>query len=241
MLRILTRHRALVGVGVALAVLAGVSVLFRISPSSPHFASRATTSATASVRVLIAAAGSETDDGESAIDGTLGTRAKLLADKMATDATRAIIAHRAGVPADQISVLTPAMGGPTVPIPLAVASSEAAATVPSAYVLGVSADGQVPIITIRGFAANAAAASRLTLAAVAGLDDLVAKRPGRPSGFSAQPLGNVVARTKYDSPSHAVALIAFLVVLGMWCSAVVVVVGAHRQWKLAQRRAPLAT
>ena len=133
MLRILTRHRALVGVGVALAVLAAVSVMYRISPGSPHVSSRATTSSTASVRVLIAAAGTGSDQEQSVIDGTLGTRAKLLADLMAAEGTRAAIARGAGVSADSVSVLTPATGWPTVPIPLAVASSEAAATVPSAY------------------------------------------------------------------------------------------------------------
>jgi hypothetical protein len=236
MLRILTRHRALVGVGVVLAVLAAVSVLYHISPGS--LSSRTTTSGTASVRVLIAAVGSEADQDQTSTDGTLGTRAKLLADMMATEATRATIARGAGVRADQVSVLTPAMGGPTVPIPLAVASTEAAATVPSAYVVGVSADGQVPIITIRGFAADAGAASRLTVAAVGGLKDLLATGAKRPA-FGAQSLGNVVPRTRVDSPSRPVALIAFVVVLSLWCAAIVFVSGLGRQWKHSRRRALL--
>jgi hypothetical protein len=237
MLRILTRHRTLVAVGVVLAALAGISVLYRISPGSPHLASRTTTSGTASVRVLIAAAGSGSDQAQNAVDGTLGVRAKLLADLMSTEATRATIARGAGVRADDISVVTPAMGYPTVPIPLAVSSSEAAATAPSAYVVGVSADGQVPIITIRGFAADAAAASRLTLAGVTGLKELMAKRSERPAGFGAEALGSVIARTKVDSPSHAVALIAFIVVLSLWCSAIVFFGGLRRQWKRARLQA----
>jgi hypothetical protein len=238
MLRILSRHRVLLAAGAVIALLAAVAYVYRISPSSPHFSTRTTTSGVASTRVLITAKASEESVEQSDLESTLGTRAELLADLMATDQTRGEIAAGAGVKADDVAVVTPAMGGPIVPVPIATLSSQAAANQPALNVIGVSADGQIPIVTIRGYAPDAPRATRLVNSASDALRKLL-RTQAKSGTFATEPLGGVVTATRVESPSRMLGAIVFLFLFVMWSAAIVFFAGLYGHWKRRQRRSAI--
>ena len=237
MLRLLLRHRLLIVVGALLALLVAVSVIYRISPGSPHFASRSTTSASATARVLLSAPPEAAADEFSGIDRTMGTRAKLLGDLMSTEPVRANVARDAGLAPHELAIFTPAAVAPNVRIPLAVFAAQAATQTSSERgVVAITADGQVPLLLVRSYAADAAGATRIATATVKGITELVASRQEPGAGFKVERLGQITAVTKVENPSKAVALIAAVVIFSMWCSAVVLVAGLFGTWKRARAR-----
>lgn len=167
---------------------------------------------------------------------TLGWRASLLAHLAATDATKAAIARRAGVPAGQVAVVDPTLAVPAVPASLPKGVAEATAAVPQPYVLSVhEPDGSLPIVAIDAAAPDRAAAGRLARAAAGVLES-----EGSAAGvqgvqpFVIQGVAPIHARTVVSGGGllRSLAMAAFVLVA--WCAAVAL--GPRRSGRVPARR-----
>jgi hypothetical protein len=110
-----------------------------------------------------------------------------------------------------------------VPVPLAAEATDASGLAPEAAVVRLEAGPTQPIITIRAYAATAAMAAQLAGATRAGLENVVRARSRRAPVVQVERLGLVTQRTVVTAPEKPVAAIAFLAVLVLWCSGVILV------------------
>lgn len=222
-LRLLRRHPLLVAIGALVAVLAGLMSTYDISPLPPKLTIRATSSGTASGRVLLSARKEPAFGLETKVAGTLSARAKLLADLMATEESRARIAREAGVATDELAILGPSSGAPALSLPLAVQATEAAALARAPYLLKADVDGPVAIISLRSSAPDSTVAARIVDAAAASLDDLISSRSARTPALLVERLGPPVEHTIVVAHSPALAAIVTFVLFVLWCAAIVLV------------------
>jgi hypothetical protein len=126
------------------------------------------------------------------------------------------------------------MGPPPVGIALAVSATEAAALPREPYLLTVTTQGQIPIISLRAAGPDAVRAARVANAGTETIRALIARRSqGRPD-IVVERLGPAVARPVVSGPQKAVAAGASLVVFGLWCTGIVIVAGLAR--RLRDRR-----
>jgi hypothetical protein len=214
-LRVLWRRRILVALGGLLTVAV---VLLVANRESSH-------SGLASTRLLLDTPDSQLIHPLPEGAESLAWRASLLAEQMASKAVKRRIADHIRAPADALVVLEPRLTEPTVPTPLSVRASEAAAATSEAYVLYVGFDDQLPIISLAARGPNRRAATRLTDAAVHAL-----KAAGSPPRDSRelQPLvvdrvGPIRARQVVSSPSPLVPVGIFIAAFGVWCACVVLI------------------
>jgi hypothetical protein len=224
-LRILRRRWLLLLPGVALAALAGLTVLYQV----PSMKSRETVSGTASGRVLLAARDVPAFDLDSGISGTLPNRAVMLSDLMATDRSRASIARRAGVDAADLAILGPASGAPEIGVPIAVESTAAASLAYEPYVVNITTEAQVPIITVRGSASDSATAAKLVDATRAEMEKTIASDSGAQKVIGAERLGPVAQRTVRDAPAMPLGIAVAMLVFGFWACGVVIAIGLLRR------------
>jgi hypothetical protein len=230
-LRVLRRHRLLVGVGLAFATFLALNAAYQVSFMPPKLASRQTTSGVATARVIIAARTQPAFDLKSHITDTLGVRAALLADLLSTDDVRAKIARSAGLQAGQVAVITPAMAQPTLQLALPIAGTEAAAMVTEPYVLVVTTQGAIPIITLKAAGADPVEAAKVANAATSAIAGLIAtKSSGRPE-ILVERLGPAISRPVVGGSKRPKALAVLLVVFGVWCFGLVVAAGCRNRWR----------
>lgn len=238
-LRVLARHRLALVVGLLVAIAAGLAVQYRVSLSPLALSERVSTTTTAQTRLLL-----DAPDKPSAVDldpgvaDTLGLRAGLLADLLATDAVREEIARDSGVPPSELAVLPPASASPSLPVPLAVAAVEAAQVTTEPYTLAVAADASIPIVSLRVVAPDAASAKRIAAATSTAYERLVATRLGKPSRLSVERLGRIRTETTVDRLPRAVGLAAVIAVFTMWAVGLVLLTGLRRAWRGASRPLP---
>jgi hypothetical protein len=224
MLRVLARHRWLLALGAVLALAAAVPTLYRVTPGlPPQIAQRGGSSVVATAQALLGAADGGSYELDSRIATTIPARASLVADLAATDVARTRIARLAGIDPGQLAIFGPATGAAAVPVPLAAEATEAGGLAPEAAVVRLQASPTQPIITIRAYAAQPAMAARLADATRAGLEDIVRARSGRAPVVQIERLGVVTQRTVVTAPKKPVAVIAFIAVLVLWCSGVILV------------------
>lgn len=236
-LRLLGGHRLAVALGLPLAALVGLMVLYQVSFLPPGIASRETTSVAAAQRVLIAAPDQPTFGLDATTHGTLGTlpdRAILLADMLSVDGASDEIARAAGIDPDQLTVIGPAMGKPPLEIALATSAAEAAAAPTGPYLLMATADGHIPIISLRSSAPDTATALRITAAATDSIRRIIKARSADTAPLSAEPLGEPFHKAIVDSPSRTMAVGAALIFFIIWCSAITLIAGlsARRRTRL---------
>lgn len=233
-LAVLVRRKLALAAILVLSLLAGLAIQYRISLSPLALSERVTTTHGAQARVLLDAPEEPpTVDLDSGVADTLALRAGLLGDLMATDGVRAKIAARAGIDGDELAVLPPAAGPPSLPISLAVAAADAARTTSEPYALTVAADPAVPIVRFAVGAPDAAGARRVAEAAVASYEALVATRASRRSRLSVMQLGPVRTTTTVDTPPRVLGPAAAFVLFALGASALVLAVGIRRRWRAA--------
>jgi hypothetical protein len=230
-LRVLRRHRLLVAAGVALTILVALMMAYQVSFMPPSLASKQRTSGVATARVIIAARTQPAFDLESEITDTLGTRAALLADLLSNDDVRARIARGAGLKPDEVAVLTPVWGPPTIDIALPLSATEAAALAYEPYVLSVTSAGKIPIIALRATGPDPVRAAKVANAGIAAIGALIANRsPGRPN-IVVERLGPAQARAIVTGPKKAIAIATAIVLFAVWCTGIVFL-----SWFTARRR-----
>jgi hypothetical protein len=236
-LRALARRKlALAGI-LVLSILAGLAVQYRISVSPPGLSERVTTEHAAQIRLLLDAPEEPpTVDLDSGVADTLALRAGLLADLMATDSVRAMIAARAGIAPADLAVVPPSAGPPPLPIPLAIAAADAARLTSEPYALTVAADPLVPIVRFVVGAPDAGAARRVAAAAADSYEQLVAARASRRSRLSVARLGLVRTTSTVDRPHPVMGIAATIVLFALGACALVLGAGLRRQWRAARLR-----
>jgi hypothetical protein len=249
-LREVTRRRFGFALCLGLAILAAVWSVARISLAPPGLHSRALEIATASTSVVVDTPKSalldlrqDTYDLES-----LKNRAVLLGTVVDSGAVRQFISSRAGIPADQLEVVTPRTANQ--PRATAKAGEEKHTTdilQPSGqYRIDVEADPTVPILNIYAQAPTKRVAERLADSVVTGVQAYLA-------GF-AQTHGTVAAsrvRLEQLGPArggvinHGVrlqlAIVTFGIVFAGACAALLGLARIRAGWRLAAASERLAT
>jgi hypothetical protein len=237
-LRVLARRKLALGCALLFAVAVGLFVQYQVSLSPFSISERVTTSHAAQLRVLLDAPEKPpTVDLDPSVADTLGLRAGLLADRLATSAMRTTIATRAGLEPSELAILTPTYGAPPLNINLAILATEASRMTSEPYVLQVAADPQIPIVSFSVAAPDGAVASRIAEAAVQSYTELVAAGASRRFRLSVVRLGLVRPVTTVDRMSPAVGLAATMFVFALAAAGIVVLAGLARAWRAAARPA----
>ena len=234
-LRVLLRHWVLVGLGIVGAILLAVAINTQALPLPGPMSTETSPSAAASARLLVDARIEPSLDLKSTAAETLGLRAGLLADLLTTRSAQREVARAAGVAPQDLTIIGPAMDLPPVKVPLAVAATAAALETTSPYVVRLSTDLRIPIITIRASAADARSAVRVADAASRTLEAIVAGRRTRVAGVSLRSLGPINFQTTVDAPNSLVGPAVALVMLAIWLGAIVVLSGLARAVRRASR------
>jgi hypothetical protein len=240
-----SRRRLVLAVGV-LALIAGLLVAFQFSPPA-ELRSRQYDVGIGSARALVDTPSSAVVDlGEqesSAVAvGALPGRAALLATVMVSSPLKDEIAKRAGVPADEL--IADAQG--TTPSGKA-ASADTAAPVDDrrAYRLNAQFETDLPILTLRTQAPDAAVARRLADEAIAALIEhlrSVAGVEGVPDArrLVVKQLGPARSAVTTRGPRRLYALVLAIFVFGLGCAAIVAAQWFARSWQLAAELEDLA-
>ena len=226
-LRLLWRARLLVAPGAAIALLAGAILVYHVTIGvPPAFDSRGHSLGVASADVLVDSKSSQAVDlGEDPvlidIPGLIA-RARLLANLIATSPLRDRVAWRAGIDPRTFLATAPSIGFDS-PKP-----TPARSTTRRPNVMSVTFNEALPIVTINAEAADEATATRISSAAASELGRyldslLVRDRVPNAHQLVVRPLGAAAHATVHHGPRRLYAAIGFALVLGLWCTAIVVV------------------
>lgn len=237
-LRQLWRHRLFVAVGMALALLIALVISYKVTLGiPPTFESRQYQVGIASAEVLVDSPSSQVADlggGKVRTDVTaLTSRARLLANLMAASPLKDQIARRAGVDPRTFVASAPSIEPSQKPTTLA-----STPTSQRTNVLTVYFNETLPIITADAQAPTEAVAARISSAAVAELGDYlksVAALDKVPDArqLVVDPLGDARFGTVQRGPRKLIAIVAFLFILALWCSAIILVAKLVRGWRQA--------
>jgi hypothetical protein len=237
-LRELLNRRKIVAAGVAVALLAAVLSVYRVSSSG--LAPRSITQATASTEVLVDSY--STSLGNLAQDlPSLQTRATVLANFMASPAMLDVIGQQVGLSGDQIYA-----AGPVDPAePRTVQEPSASKrnvqvtgeTIP--YRLTFATDPNLPQIGIFAQAPTTAFAVSLANAAVTGVQRYLAGlevSEGVPPRLRVviRPLGAAHGAVDNGGIAKSLALLVFGGVLALWCVLVLVVDRFAKNWRASR-------
>lgn len=239
MFRDLLRHRWLVLAGVLVALTAQLLVMFRVSfDPLPSLASRQYEVGVASAAVLIDSQSSQTVDlgtAEVKVDvGSLSARAKLLANLLVTRPLRDDIARRAGVAPDRFITQLSSTTEPGAPPPEAT-DVTVQADDPEASIISLQTSDTVPIITVNAQAPTEKTAAALAASTIARLQEYlesVAAANQLPDirKLVMRPLGEPTSTTAPRGPGKRQAVVVFVLLLALWCGAVLVVSRLAREW-----------
>ncbi|MDX6720900.1 MAG: hypothetical protein QOJ63_3154 [Solirubrobacteraceae bacterium] len=241
-------RRLLVVVGLAIAVTIGILVTFKVGPGL-SFDARQYKVGVASAGVLVDSPSSQVIDlggGQSKADiVSLSARARLLANLMATSPLKDQIARRAGVAPDALIASAPTEGIAAKPSPLVAGTSKVRASDPDARVLTVYVNEALPIITADAQAPSPAAAAAIAAAAVTELNlyltsTAAADRVPDARRLVVKPLGPAKSATVQRGPRKLYAIIAFIVVLGLWCAGIMLASSLARSWRATSDAEALA-
>jgi hypothetical protein len=240
-LRQLWRYRLFVAVGTALALLAGTLISYKVTIGfPPTFESRQYKVGIASAEVLVDSPSSQVADlggGKVVTDVTaLTSRARLLANLMAASPLKDQIARTAGVDSRTFIATAPSIEPSQKPTTLT-----ATPTSPRTNVLTVYFNETLPIITADAQAPTEAVAARISSAAVTELDKYLAsvaaldKVPGARQ-LVVDPLGQARFGTVQRGPPKLMAVVAFVLILALWCGGIVLVAKLVRAWRQDARK-----
>lgn len=226
-LHLLRRFWVLALPGVFLGVLAGVSMLYHVSPSSPHLQPRGGTSGVAVGRTLLTSSTAPTAEISNGVDlsETLPSRGAMLANLLASDQLRAEIARRAGVDAKDLAVFGPSADTAVYPVPIAQEATTAALGAGASNVVYLTTSDQPPLINVRATAARPAAAATLVDAVRQTISAHLAAQAASKVHIGSEALGPVQIGMQVDEPKKFLGLVAAMVVFAMWCGGLIVILG----------------
>jgi hypothetical protein len=238
-IRKLSRRKRLVGLVAVLALFAAILSAYRVTANPPGIHKRALTVAAASSQILVdspkstlvAGASLETFD-------ALATRAKIYGEYLSSLAARKEIARLAGVPEGSISASGP-FSAETGQLAYSSQSSEERAGEllqegAQNRLVFVAQEG-VPILTVSAQAATTEGAIALADASFATLKQYVnnLEADGTPvrRGVTVRELGAPEGGTLGGSNNIILMALAFLVVLGLGCAAILVIPTFVARWR----------
>ncbi|HEY0344644.1 MAG TPA: hypothetical protein VGC59_08350 [Solirubrobacteraceae bacterium] len=171
----------------------------------------------------------------SAVSDTLGTQAALLAEVMAGDDQRNVIAQRAGVPPSELLIHRPQVAQLFAPGLLAQRAGDAVAGLPAPSVISVAAASPLPVLTIDVSAPSELTARRIASAARDTLEEVMATRaPTVGRSLVVRPLGSVRSVAMPGSQrSRLIGVAGALFIFIFWTCSVVVLHGVLRVWRRA--------
>ena len=227
-LRLLSRRRLLVAIGLVLAIAAGVYVTTAATK----------TTGTASARVMVDTARSQLIHGAPRGDDTLTWRSVLLAYLGGTRPLTDRITDEVGIRRKELLVAYPTLEDPWRPAALPSKAAEAALVVWEKYILTVSFEELLPIISLKGEAPDREASVRLVEAAVSALIDAGTPARVEPGiqGLSVESLGPVRSKSVVEKPKPLLGAAVAIVLFGLWCAAVVFIPLLLGAWRNAGRR-----
>jgi len=178
----------------------------------------------------------------SVVSDTLGTQAAVLAELMAGDDERDVIARRAGVSPSELLIRRPRVAQLFAPGLLAQRAGDAVAGLAAPSVISVAAASPLPVLTIEVTAPSKAVARRIATATRDTLDEVMAARaPTVGRSLVVRPLGSVRSIAVPGSRrSGLIAIVAALFVFVFWACSVVVLHGVLRMWLRATAPASVA-
>jgi hypothetical protein len=238
-LRQLWHRWRLLAVVAAIAVLAGMAVMYKL----PSLKSRSYDVSVATGQILLDTPNSQVVALSPKGSDTLGYRANLIASLMVGSTVESAIAQQAGLHPSQLSGTTDAAAlagtyGGSPPVSSEVPSG------PNAYILTTNtltdlANDPLPIIEFSAQALNPAAAMRLANATIAGLRDYLATKAAAeriPDAGRVQinSVGVPQITTRSHGPTAMIALLAAILVLALGCAAIVGFPVLARSWRAAE-------
>jgi len=243
-LRQLWRNRLLVAIGLALALVVGIVMAYRVSIGiPPQFESRRYHVGIASATMLVDSPNSQVVDlssGQALADVTsLTGRARLLANLLAISPLKERIALRAGIDPRRLVATAPAGETPqanTVNDALDVPTDD-----PLATTFSVVTSEVLPIISVDAQAPTPEVAARISTAAIEELRvylQTVASNGKVPEArkLVISPLGPARSAAATRGPSSILTLGAMFLVFGLWCLGIVVGSRIARDWREADVR-----
>jgi hypothetical protein len=240
-LRQLWRSRLVVALGLALALMVGMAVVYRIDPRlPPTFESRQYSVGIASAAALVDSERSQVVDlggGATRADvAVLSVRARLLANLLATSPLKDEIGARARVRPDWLIAHPPAEGGPIATRTPEGPSATIPETDPRAVVLRLHVNETLPIITAEVVAPDAATAARVAGASVSVLRRHLqavsaADRVPDARKLVVTKLGGARSATQTRGGGRLLGIALFCVLFAIWCVAIVLVTGLARAWR----------
>jgi hypothetical protein len=235
-LRDLWRHRFLVVAVYLVALLVGISVVYKI----PSFESRNYQVGVATARILVDTPSSQVVEVAPKGSDTLGVRANLLASLMVDGVVKSAIAGRAGLQPNKLVGVTDAA---TEPAPVSDVPGPRAFVLTTKVLTNNSGD-QLPIIELDAQAPDRAGAARLASAAIAGLRDYLDSRAALQQVPDADRLqvtglGAPQATTQVRGPAKVLAIAAVILVFALGCAAILGVLALVRGWRAAAAREQL--
>jgi hypothetical protein len=236
-IRQLWHRKLLVALVAVLAVAAAIFSAYRVSPAGLE--KRALTVAAASSQILVDSPDSTLVAGaELGTFEALSTRAKIYGQYLASLSARQEIAERAGVPASSISTSGPFSSATGQTAYASQPSEERAGELlqeGAANRLVFTAQEGVPILTVDAQAATAERAIALAGASFETLKQYVhsLEADGRPvrQGVTVRELGAPEGGTLGGANNVMLMLLAFLVVFGLGCTAILMVPTFARRWR----------
>jgi hypothetical protein len=212
LMRVLWRRRVAVFVGLVAAIAIGVVGIKAKGPP------KATASATS--KVLIDTPSSLVATAKAPGAQTIYSRARVIADLMATEAAEAEIAGRAGLAEGELAVLGPGAAAPPQVI-TAVAEQASEVVRPVApYLVSVEVTPGQPILSIAAVGTDEATAIAVGKAAVETLPTVAREAPGGGDSVKVETLGAQTIAIKTSGGRKAIALAA-LAFFAFWCIVVI--------------------
>jgi hypothetical protein len=236
-IRQLWQRKLLVGLVLVLAIAAAIFSAYRISPSGLEKRSLAV--AAASSQILVDSPDSTLIQGaELSTFDALATRAKIYGQYLASLAARQEIAKRAGVPAGTISTSGPFSSATGQNAYSSQPSEERAGELLQEGAqnrLVFTAQEDVPILTVDAQAATTDTALALASASFDTLENYVhsLEADGAPvrHGVTVRELGAPEGGTLGGSNNLILMVLAFLLVFGLGCAAILLVPSFARRWR----------
>lgn len=241
--RELWQRKLLVGLVFALALLAAIYSSYNVSLFPPGAESRSLSVSAASSQILIDSPRSTLVTGaEAGTLDALATRAKIYGQYLSSLAARAEIAKRVGIPAQTISTtgpFSPANGQQGYASQPADERAEELLQEGAQNRLVFTAQEGVPILTVSAQAATAERAIALASASFATLKDYVQelRTDGTPvrKGVIVRQLGAPEGGTLGGSNNMILMVLAFILVFGLGCAAILVVPTFIARWRALNR------
>ena len=227
-LRLLSRRPILVAIGAVVAIAVGVLAA----------GGQTQTSGTASARLVLDTAKSQLINQAPIGGDTLTWRTVLLTDLAASMPLTDRIADEVGIRRSELVVVQPELSAPAMPTALPTRAARVAGLISEKYLLTVSFDELLPIISLNAEAPARGAAVRLVEAATGALKDTgeSARTTRQIQGLTVDSVGPVRSKAIIDKPQPLLGVALAMALFGLWSAGVALIPRLLSAWRHTGRR-----